>query len=244
VIPLTSNATELREPKRSHVVVSDPAEMREFLETAYGVRVRLSTRDTTPPDGKPLLTHARTDVGVFAIEQIELLGDLEAAPDPINKVVVAWPSGGWVEGQCDGIAGKAGAGEVTLMSQPDLPHYARAENLSLTSVLLDPPLVAGVATGMPASQAPLPIRFTSFQPVDRASGRLWQQTITYVKNCVLADDSLATPLVLGHASRLLAAVTLSTFSNTATADPTPHDRTDHQPTLLRRHRVHRRQRRK
>jgi AraC-like DNA-binding protein len=234
VIPLTSNATELREPKRSHVLVSDPAEMREFLETTYGVRLRLSTCDTTPPDGKPLLTHARTDVGVFAIEQIELLGDLEAAPDPINKVVVAWPSGGWVAGRCDGIAGKAGAGEVTLMSQPDLPHYARAENLSLTSVLLDPPLVAGVATGMPASQAPLPIRFTSFQPVDRASGRLWQQTVRYVKNCVLADDSQATPLVLGHASRLLAAVTLSTFPNTATPDPTPHDRTDHQPTLLRR----------
>jgi AraC-like DNA-binding protein len=51
---------------------------------------------------------------------------------------------------------------------------------------------------------------------------------------VLADDALATPLVLGHVSRLLAAVTLSTFPNTAIADPTPHDRTDHQPVLLRR----------
>ena len=208
--------------------------MRVFLETMYGVRLRLATSDTTPRDGKPLLRHARTDVGAFAVEDIELPADLEAAPDPLNKVVVAWPSAGWIAGQCDGIAGKAGAGEVTLMSQPDQPHYARAENLRLTSVLLDPPLVAGVATGMPASQAPLPIRFTSFQPIDRASARLWQQTVRYVKNCVLADDSLATPLVLGHASRLLAAVTLSTFPNTATAEPTPYDRTDHQPALLRR----------
>jgi AraC-like DNA-binding protein len=44
----------------------------------------------------------------------------------------------------------------------------------------------------------------------------------------------ARSLVLGHASRLLAAVTLSAFPNTATADPTPHDRTDHQRVLLRR----------
>ncbi|HET6736379.1 helix-turn-helix transcriptional regulator [Mycobacterium sp.] len=214
--------------------MSDPAEMREFLESAYGVRLRLSTSDIAPPDGKPLLTHARTDVGTFAIEEIELVGDLEAAPDPINKVVVAWPSRGWVASQCDGIAGKAGAGEVTLMTQPDLPHYARAESLRVTSLLLDPPLVGGVATGLPVSQAPLGIRFSSFQPVDLASGRLWQQTVNYVKNSVLADDSLATPLVLGHASRLLAAVTLSTFPNTATVGTSPHDRNDHQPELLRR----------
>jgi AraC-like DNA-binding protein len=234
VIPLTTSQTMLREPQRLYVRVSDPSEMCDFLESAYGVRLRLAISDTTPPDGEPLLTHARTDVGAFAIEEIELSGDLEAAPDPMHKVVIAWPNRGWVASQCDGIAGKAGAGEVTMMSQPDLPHYARAENLRVTTVLLDPPLVGGVATGLPVTQAPSPIRFSSFQPVDAASARLWQQTVKYVKNTVLADDSLATPLVLGHASRLLAAVTLSTFPNTATVGPTPHDRNDHQPALLRR----------
>jgi AraC-like DNA-binding protein len=101
-------------------------------------------------------------------------------------------------------------------------------------LLLDPALVGGVATGLPASQAPSPIRFSSFQPVDVASARLWQQTVKYVKNHVLADDSLATPLVLGRVSRLLAAVTLSTFPNTATVGSPRHDRDDHQPVLLRR----------
>jgi AraC-like DNA-binding protein len=56
--------------------------------------------------------------------------------------------------------------------------------------------------------------------------------------CLLQQSSTcsppSTPLVLGRAARLLAAVTLSTFPNTAIADPTPHDRTDHQPVLLRR----------
>jgi transcriptional regulator GlxA family with amidase domain len=50
----------------------------------------------------------------------------------------------------------------------------------------------------------------------------------------LADDAIATPLVLGHACRLLAAVTLSVFPNTASCSPTPADRNDHQPVLLRR----------
>jgi transcriptional regulator GlxA family with amidase domain len=51
---------------------------------------------------------------------------------------------------------------------------------------------------------------------------------------VLAEDTIATPLVLGHVSRLLAAVALSTFPNSATTGPTPHDRAENQPVLLRR----------
>jgi transcriptional regulator GlxA family with amidase domain len=55
-----------------------------------------------------------------------------------------------------------------------------------------------------------------------------------VKDVVLGDDILATPLVLGSVGRLLAAVTLSTFPHAATPDSTQHDRNDHQPVLLRR----------
>ena len=58
-------------------------------------------------------------------------------------------------------------------------------------------------------------------------------TVEYVKASVLADDALATPLVVGHASRLLAAVTLSTFPTTAGPDESRHD-TDSKPALLRR----------
>ena len=99
---------------------------------------------------------------------------------------------------------------------------------------MDPSLVAGVGMGLSNGQAPRPIRFRSFRPVDAPSGRLWKDTVSYAKNSVLANDIMATPLVLGHASRLLAAVTLSTFPNTATAGPTLHDRTDYKPVLLAR----------
>ena len=73
----------------------------------------------------------------------------------------------------------------------------------------------------------------SFQPVNAASAQRCKDTLRYVKHVVLADDTIATPLVLGHVSRLLAAVTLSTFPNSATTGPTPHDRAENQPVLLR-----------
>jgi hypothetical protein len=73
--------------------------------------------------------------------------------------------------------------------------------------------------------ASLPIRFYSFTLVDAASAQLW--TVSYVKDFVLADDVLATQLVL-EVSRLLAAITLSAFPTTATANPTPHDGNDHE----------------
>jgi len=34
--------------------------------------------------------HMRTDVGPFAIEEVQTGGDIDASTDPINKVVGAW----------------------------------------------------------------------------------------------------------------------------------------------------------
>lgn len=203
-----------------------------MLESAYGARLRVSHK--AHRDGAPLLRHTRIDVGPFAIDEVHVPGELEAAPDPLHKVVAVWARKGTVVGHCSGTDGKATAGEITLMSQPDLPHHARAQDLTVTSLLMDPALVAGLASGLPTEQALLPIRFSSFQPVDESCSRLWKETLSYVRDSVLADDAIATPLVLGHASRLLAAVTLSTFPNEAAAKPMPYDGTDHKPVLLRR----------
>lgn len=91
-----------------------------------------------------------------------------------------------------------------------------------------------MATGVPRGQAPLPLCFTSFAPVDGAAAQMWKNTVRYIRDTVLSDDAFATPLVVGHAGRLLAAATLATFPNTATYTPAPHDRTDHKPVMLRR----------
>jgi transcriptional regulator GlxA family with amidase domain len=80
----------------------------------------------------------------------------------------------------------------------------------------------------------MPIRFTGLEPVDAAAARLWKDTVSYVVRTVLREDTVATQLVIGQASRLLAAAMLSTFPNTATAAGGSLDRTDDRPALLRR----------
>jgi AraC-like DNA-binding protein len=234
VILILNTAVEVHKPERSSVEITDPADADEFLEDTYGVNLRLRCRTGAQPREGALLTHTRISVGPLTIDEIRAVGEVEAAPDPLNKVVGLWASSGRVSGECDGLTGEAQAGDITLLTQPHLPHTSHAENLRMTAVLLDSAAVAGVATGLPDGDAPLPMRFSSFQPVNAAAARLWKSSVLYVKLNVLADDAAATPLVLGHAVRLLAAVTLSTFPNTSAAGSMVFDRTDAKPVLLRR----------
>jgi AraC-like DNA-binding protein len=232
VSPITA-AAQIHRPERTQVEISDADDADEFLEDLYGAKLRLSRKFVDRAEA-PLLRHTRTDVGPFAIDEIYSAGYLEASPDPLNKVVALWATSGEVSGECDGLTGEAKAGDIALVSQPHLPHRSCAQDACLTSVVLDQSLVAGVATGLPSGQAPLPVRFSSFQPIDAQAARLWKNTVSFIKHSLLADDAIVTPLVLGNASRMLAAVTLSTFPNTSTTAPTPNDRTDAKPIILRR----------
>lgn len=207
--------------------------MEPFLERAYSARLRLSGEHLASCDG-PRLTHSRVDVGCFTIDDVLLPGDVQAEPDPLNRVAAVWATGGRILTRCDRIEAEAAAGEVALIAQHDRAYYVSTQDMAVTSVLIDPVTVAGVAAGLPSEQVSLPIHFESFQPVNAAAGRLWKQTVNYVKSTVLAEEAIVTPLVIDHACRLLAAVTLSTFPHRAVADPMPYDRTDHQPALLRR----------
>lgn len=219
--------------ERSHVEITDSADVDEFLEDAYGVKIRLAFKSREHHEG-PLLTHVRATIGPLTLDDVTVAGQAEMQPDPLNRVAAIWPTAGRVTSACDGLRSDATAGEIAMLAQPHLPHRARFEDAHITAVLIDPAVVAGVATGLPAGQAPLPIRFKSLSPVDDAAARMWKDTVRYVRDSVLSDAALATPLIVGHASRLLAAVTLSTFPNTAAAEPTPHDHTDNKPVLLRR----------
>ncbi|KUH86120.1 MULTISPECIES: AraC family transcriptional regulator [unclassified Mycobacterium] len=231
MILIATTAVNVHSPQRSHVEIAELARAEEFLEDAYGAKMRLD-RDENARRSAKLLIHERTAVGPFAVEDIRLAGDVQASTEPLHKVLVVWPTSGRLGRECGREVTEVAAGELALVSQPDAPHRTHAHDLHATSVMLDPSILVGVATALPTGQAP--ICFTSLQPVDGAASRLLKNTITYVKDVILTDDALATPLVLGHAARLLAAVTMSTFPNSLAAAPTTHDRTDHQPVLLRR----------
>ncbi|ULE35705.1 AraC family transcriptional regulator [Mycobacterium sp. IDR2000157661] len=218
--------------RRSLVQVSDDADLHRFLERAYGVKLRISRVDDSNRD--PALVHARTDAGSFAIEDVDLAGRLVAESEPLTQVAAVWPSRGTVTGRSGGLTTGADVDQVALVSQTGEPFNIQTGDVGLVSVLIDPALLASVATGIPVAHVRTSVRFHSLVPVDAAAGRIWRQTVDYVKNVLLRDEAMATPLVLGHAARLLAAVTLSTFSNTAIVDDRPQDRADTHPVLLRR----------
>jgi AraC-like DNA-binding protein len=228
---LGSVATSHR-PERSKVELTDAAEIHRALEHAYGAKLRLRMNRTR--DGAARVRLARTDAGLFAIDEFDFPEKLEASPDPFNKVAALWVSRGKLSGRCGDLTGSADADEVTLVSQPDLGHHSEASDLAVTAVVLDTALVASVAAGVPIGQAPLPLRFSSFTPVEKRAVQRWKDTVRYVQDCVLADDAIATPLVLGNAGRLLAAVTLTAFHNAEMRPTASYDRNDSQPVLLRR----------
>jgi AraC-like DNA-binding protein len=215
------------------VSITDSADADEFLEDAYGVPLRLSRRQAACYEGA-LIDHKRMSVGPFVIDEAYVAGDLEARPDPFNKLLAIWTTNGRVRSECNGKVVEAHAGDIAVLSQPHLPYHARSQDARATVLMLEPSVVAGVATGLPRGEASLPVQFASFQPVDSAAAQLWKNTLSYVKDSVLADPSTVTPLVVGHVSRLLAAATLSTFPNNAVAATSRHDRTDCRPVLLRR----------
>jgi cation diffusion facilitator family transporter len=133
------------------------------LWIAFALSTRAATKRYTYGFGR-----AEDLAGLFVVAMIALsavIAGYEAVMPLINPVPIEhvgwvaiagligfignelWATGGRVEGRCEGLKGEASAGEVTLLSQPDLPHYSRAEDLSVTSVFLEPSVVASVASG-------------------------------------------------------------------------------------------------
>ena len=84
----------------------DAAEIRQYLDTAYVVRPRLREKRM----GSAPLKHARVDIGPVAVDDLQLPGELEASPDPLNKVVAVWANDGKVSAQCGGLTGEAAPG--------------------------------------------------------------------------------------------------------------------------------------
>ncbi len=231
--PIGRALRKIHHLERTRFEFDDVTAAEECLDDLYAARLRLSRRQGAPREG-PWLTHARIAVGLFAIDEISVAGHVEAWPDPLHQVVVVSTTGGRLDTEGGGLRREMMPGDIAVTSQPDLPHHVIAQDVTATAVLLDPAVVVSVATGLPRSHALVPVRFASFAPVDRAAAQSWKNTLDYVRRNVLADATRATPLVVGQAARLLAAVTLTTFPNNAPAQASRHDRTDHKPVLLRR----------
>ncbi|MBO0680379.1 helix-turn-helix transcriptional regulator [Mycolicibacterium sp. S2-37] len=207
--------------------------MHEFLRHAYGANMRLVRDGDLRPEQRPALVHARTDVGAVAIEQIDVAGELLAEVEALDRFVAVWTESGRLCAHSGGLRGDASADGITITAQPGKPTVTRSKDARLIAVLIDPLVLSGLTAHSSAADVVDLIRFDGFSPVSPAAAQQWKDTVCYVKDVVLGAET-TTPLVLGQASRLLAAVTLSTFPHSAVTVDKPYDRTDTHPLLLRR----------
>lgn len=207
--------------------ISDADAMDQFLVDAYGTSMHIYGAA-----GPRVLRHRRTDAGPVAVETAYQSADLGFEVQPLNKIVVTRTVTSRLERASDGAGRRYDAGELFLMSEPDRAYTARWLPGEIQNCIIDVPMLAKVAASAPAR--PGPIRFTSLDPLSPAAAAQWWATHSYVADLLpsLGPDNF--PLLVDSAAQLLAAATLTTFPNTAVADPTIADRHDAHPATLRR----------
>jgi AraC-like DNA-binding protein len=127
-----------------------------------------------------------------------------------------------------------GPGDVFLAVQPGRPYATQSHDADIEVTVIDPALLSQVAGTGPGGAGP-PVRLTGYDPVSAQAAGEWKNTLTYVRDTVLASpDAAAMPLLVSTAARLLAAATLAAFPSNAFTEPTSTDRHDaHRGTVRR-----------
>jgi AraC-like DNA-binding protein len=213
----------------------DPVEISSYLRRMYGADLCL--KPLRRRQGLRLgLDHSRIEAGEFALEEVRHDGDVETRAEGVSNLVVLWPIDGQVESRVCGYEAAVGPGHIVLGSTSVNPLRVRTRDATMRTVVLGQALLTKAAADL-TTDHPARVRFDGLEPVTPEAGRALTAARRYVEQIVLADDALATPLVLAAAGRLLAATVLATFPNSVDGVGSgAHvlDGDDHHPALLRR----------
>jgi AraC-like DNA-binding protein len=190
----------------------DPLEAREFVEEAYGARLRVAApRGRTGP-----LSLDRLQVGGIELADLDLPLDLTMRLPGRGNYVFATVLGGSSECERDGAVTSHARGDTYLGIKADGEGTADTEHLHVSTVSLPATLLDEVA-GRGEEEGGEAWEFTSMRPVGDGARR-WRQTVRKVTSLVADLDGQAVPLVAGPAGRLLAGTALAVFPNTAIAE--------------------------
>jgi AraC-like DNA-binding protein len=164
------------------------------------------------------------------LDRVTLGMHLQAAGEPLEVLALGRVRDGHVSYRQRGEEAGYGPGDVFLGLQATDPWEVTLDDLDGEFAFMEPVLLEQVASGVDE-----PVRLLAHDPVSHGAGALWWRTYTFLKDSVASSpDAMASPLVVAHSARLLAAATLTTFPNTAVTDPTFLDRHDAHPDTLRR----------
>ncbi len=211
-------------PDRFRIDISDFDKACDLIERIYGP-VRISTPDTIT---RIQLTGLAA--GPLRLRQSDLRMTVDYQVDyqtaPASQVVIGYVVAGVVRRQTAGQAAVFGPGDVAMLMQPGEAYSGRSESALMRTVSFDASLLDQVADGLP-NRAPVPVRFTSMTAVSPAAAKRLRATLDFIWDLVAGNPAANDqPLVNGSTAQLLAVTALSTFPNTAIAEPTRGDLND------------------
>jgi AraC-like DNA-binding protein len=220
--------TEPAAPRRTGYAASEPAAARALVDHAYGGRLRL----TSPGTGRWQVNLAQTDAGVICVSDLELADHLTFRIEGRDQHIIVTVA--------DGAMGFDGGqdsdhyltADVYLPITPRSDGVCHTREVRVHTVALPAELIAQVARTSP-DQPAAEVRFLSCRPAGDGARR-WRETTRFTET-LFADPAAATePLIIGSATRLVAATALAIFPNTAVTGPASGDRQDAHPETVRR----------
>lgn len=207
-------------PDRFRIDISDLGEACDLITRAYGP-VRMSTRDKIT---RVQLTGLAA--GPLRLGQTDLRMTVDYQAAPASRVLIGYVVAGVVRRQTAGQAAVFGPGDVAVLKQPGQAYRGRCESACVRTVSFEASVMNQIADGLP-DRAPVPVRFTGMTAVSAAAAKRLRSTLDFAWDLVAGNPAAADqPLVTSSAVRLLAAAALSTFPNTATAEPARGDHHD------------------
>jgi AraC-like DNA-binding protein len=215
-------------PDRFRIDISDLGEACDLITRVYGP-VRISTQDKTTR-----IQLTGLGAGPLRLGQTDLRMTVDYQAAPASRVLIGYVVAGVVRRQTAGQAAVLGPGDVAVLKQPGQAYWGRSESACVRIVSFESSVLDEVADGLP-DRAPVPVRFTGMTAVSPAAAKRLRSAVDFAWDLVAGNPAAADqPLVTGSTARLLAAAALSTFPNTATAEPTRGDRHDASPGTLNR----------
>jgi AraC-like DNA-binding protein len=207
----------------------DISEAEELLSATYA-RVRLSEKS----DGVPTRTRVwRTEIGSLDVDDLEYSYDMRYELDPPEMILLCRVFKGAIEDHRPGQQPEMfNGGEVVAIGALDSTAYGGfVHRATFTAISIDRNVLSEVAA--PSRHGEV-VRLTSSAPVSAEASRHLVDVVDHVRHTVANSRFSQEPFLAGTVARYLAASMLTTFPNTAVAEPSLGDRHDNAPVLLRR----------
>jgi len=139
-------------------------------------------------------------LGPVQFHHVSLGMDFDAEGDPLAALVVGELVSGQIRQKSNGTDRRYVPGEVFLAARYSDPYTSTVHGADLRLTVIDPALASQVADPEP-SRAPVPVRFTGYEPVSAQARERWKSTCAYLREHLLADPGVAaTPLVTASAT--------------------------------------------